>query len=68
MVNLQVIDHNGNARSETSVSLSAIDELLIVRGPVRPKGLMAIELRELGEFHQQRGLTLDAPQPAANPF
>lgn len=45
---------------------SAIDELTIVRGPVRPQGVMQIELRELGEFNDQAGLQL-APPPAASP-
>lgn len=48
---------------------SAIDELLIVRGPVRPQGLMRVELRELGEFNEQRSFAMEqAPANGASPF
>lgn len=44
-----------------------IDDLHVCRGPVQSGGRLELELRELGEFNEQRGL--DLPQPmAARPF
>lgn len=44
------------------------DEIVVRRGPVVRGGELRVEIRELGEFNEQRGFDLPEPQAAANPF
>jgi crossover junction endodeoxyribonuclease RusA len=45
-----------------------IDDLHIVRAAKRPGGVMLLEVRELGEYHEQQGFTLEVPRTAPPPF
>jgi crossover junction endodeoxyribonuclease RusA len=45
-----------------------IDDLHIVRGPKRAGGLMRLEVREIGEYHDQAALDLGATILDRDPF